>query len=69
MMEAQVIKSLLDSYGIPSILESNASPSILNITVDGLGEVRVMARESRAAEARKLIHNGKTPPKDESQEE
>ncbi len=56
-MEAQVIRSLLDSYGIPCVLKSDAAPSILNLTVDGLGEVRVMVLDSLADEARDLIEN------------
>ena len=58
-MEAQVIKSLLESYGIPSLLQSNAAPSVHMFTVDGMGEVKVMVLNSMAANARKLI-KGKT---------
>ena len=58
-MEAQVIKSLLDSYGMPSLLQSNAAPSVHMFTVDGMGEVKVMVLNSMAANARKLI-KGKT---------
>jgi hypothetical protein len=54
-MEAQVIKSLLESYDIPSFLKSNAAPSVHMFTVDGMGEYRVMVMESMAAEARSLI--------------
>ena len=57
-MEAQVIKSLLDSYGIASVLKSNAAPSILAFTIDGLGEVRIMVLDSNAEEARELIEGG-----------
>jgi hypothetical protein len=57
-MEAQVIKSLLESFGIPCLLKSNAAQSIHVFTVDGLAEVRVMVRESMAEEARRLIAEG-----------
>jgi hypothetical protein len=53
--EALVIKGLLESYNIPSVLQSNAAPSVHIFTVDGMGEVRVMVRESMAAEAKELI--------------
>jgi len=53
--EAQVIKGLLESYDIPCLLQSNAAPSVHMFTVDGMGEVRVMVRESMADEARELI--------------
>jgi hypothetical protein len=54
-MEAQLIKGLLESYGIPCILKSNAAPSVHVLTIDGMGEVKVMVWESRAEEARRLI--------------
>jgi len=54
-MEALVIQSLLESYGIPSLLQANAAPSVHVFTIDGMGEARVMVRESMAAKARKLI--------------
>ena len=57
-MEAQVIKSLLESFGIPCLLKSNAAQSIHVFTVDGLAEVRVMVRESMTEEARRLIAEG-----------
>ena len=55
-LEAQVIKGLLESNGIPCILKSNAAPSVHVLTVDGLGEVQVMVPKSRAAEADKMIN-------------
>jgi len=54
-MEAQVIKGLLESYGIPCLLKSHAAPSVHMLTVDGMGEVTVMVWESMAEKARKLI--------------
>ncbi len=54
-MEAQVIKSLLESYGIPCVLRANAAPSVHIFTVDGMGEVKVMVLASMAERARELI--------------
>ena len=54
-MEAQVIKGLLESYGIPCVLRSNAAPSVFTFTVDGMGEVRIMVRDSMADRAKELI--------------
>jgi len=54
-MEAQVIKSLLDSFGIPSVLQSNAAPSVHLLTVDGMSAVSVMVLASAAEQARDLI--------------
>jgi hypothetical protein len=54
-MEAQVIKGLLESYGIPCFLKGDAARTIYGLTVDGLGEVRIMVQESIAEEAKRLI--------------
>jgi hypothetical protein len=57
-MEAQVIRSLLESFDIPCILKSNAAPSVHLFTMDGMAEVRVMVPESLAEQARTLINEG-----------
>jgi hypothetical protein len=54
-MEAQIIKGLLESFGIPSCFKSHAAPSVHWFTMDGLGEVHVMVLGSMAEEARRLI--------------
>ncbi len=54
-MEAQVIKSLLESYGVPCLLKSNAARSVHVFAVDGMGEVKVMVWKSMAEEAKRLI--------------
>ncbi len=54
-MEAQVIKSLLESFHIPCFLRSNAAPSVHVLTMDGMGEVKVMVLESLAKKAKELI--------------
>ncbi len=54
-MEAQVIRSLLESWGIPCLLRSNAARSVHAFAVDGMGEVRVMVWEQTADKARSLI--------------
>jgi hypothetical protein len=56
-MEAQVIRGLLESFGIPSIMKSNAAPSVHMFTVNGMAEVKVMVLEKQAGEARELIEN------------
>jgi hypothetical protein len=53
--EALIIKSLLETNGIPSILKSHAAPSVHVFTVDGMGEYKVMVSEARAEEAKRLI--------------
>jgi hypothetical protein len=54
-LEAQVIKGLLESYGIACLLQSHAASSVHTFAIDGMGEVRVMVSEKAADEARRLI--------------
>ncbi len=54
-LEAQVIKSLLESFEIPCILRSNAAPSVHMFTMNGLAETKVMVLDRVADEARELI--------------
>ncbi|MBI2832290.1 MAG: DUF2007 domain-containing protein [Chloroflexi bacterium] len=54
-MEALVIKSLLESYGIPCFFKSNAAPSVHVLTIDGLGQYKIMVPASAAEEAKELI--------------
>ena len=54
-LEAQVIKGLLESNGIPCLLKSNAAFSAHMFVVDGMGEVRIMVWEEVAEEAKRLI--------------
>ena len=58
-MEAQVIKGLLESYGIPSLLKSHAAPSVHMFTVDGMGEVKIMVMPSMVKRAKELIMSDK----------
>jgi len=53
--EAQTIKGLLESFGIPSLLKSDAAGSVHAFTIDGMGEVKVMVWQSMAEKARRLI--------------
>jgi len=53
--EAQVIKGLLENYGILCLLKSHAAPSVHVLTIDGMGETKVMVWESTAEKARELI--------------
>jgi len=53
--EANIIKGLLESYGIPCLLRSLAAPSVHAFAIDGMGEVRIMVNESTAGEARELV--------------
>ena len=55
LLRAEVFKSKLESAGIPVLLEYESVGPTLGITVDGLGEVRVMVPDDLAAEAKALL--------------
>lgn len=53
--EANIIKGVLDSYGIPSIIKAQASPSVHVFTVNGMGQMAILVRAEDADDARELI--------------
>jgi len=55
ILQAEVFKSKLESAGIPVLLDYESLGPTLGITVDGLGEVRVMVHDELATEARALL--------------
>ena len=63
-LKAQVIKAKLESAGIPTLLSYESAGVALGITVDGLGEVRVMVPDHLAQEARELLSQ---PPEEEGE--
>ncbi len=54
-MEAQIIKGRLESDGIPVLLGYESAGLVYGITVDGLGEVKVMVPKHLAKEAREIL--------------
>ena len=50
-VEAQIVKGLLESNGIPCIFKYHTLPSVF----DSIGEVRVMVNDSDAEDAKSLI--------------
>lgn len=55
LQKAQVIKGKLETAGIPVLLDYESVGPIIGITVNGLGEVRLLVPDDRAEEARALI--------------
>lgn len=53
--KALLIKGLLEDSGIPANLVGHVSQSHLPVTIDGLGEVRIMVREQDLARAKVII--------------
>ncbi len=54
-MEAEIIKSKLESYDIPVLLQYEAAGRIFGITMDGLGKVKILVPEDLLEEARTLL--------------
>lgn len=50
-----MVRQLLDSYGIPCRVVSDVPHSLFPLTVDGLGEIRILVAEECIEEARALI--------------
>ena len=57
-MEAQIIKGRLESEGIPVLLSYESSGLVYGITIDGLGEVKVMVPKRLAEEAKEILGVG-----------
>ena len=53
-LEAQVIKSVLESYGIPYFLKSPPPTAYLPL-IQGIGEARIMVPEGLAEKTLELI--------------
>ncbi len=54
MMEAEIIKSKLESFGIPCMLKFETMGR-LGITTDGIGQVQVMVPPDYLARAQEII--------------
>ncbi len=53
--EARIIKSFLESNGIPCLMKANAAPSVHAFAVDGMGEVVILVWEDVIEKAMELI--------------
>ena len=58
-IEAQVIKALLEDFGIPSMFQSQSTQSVYTFAVDGMGQVSILVRAEDEAAARELIKGEK----------
>jgi hypothetical protein len=57
-MEAQIIKGRLESEGIPVLLSYESAGLIYGLTIDGLGEVKVMVPKHLEGDARDILAAG-----------
>jgi hypothetical protein len=55
MLEAEAVKGRLETSGIPAAFDYESVGRAYGITIDGLGEVRILVPIERAAEARELL--------------
>jgi hypothetical protein len=58
LLQAQVIKAKLETADIPVLLDYESLGPVFGITVDRLGEVRVLVPDRHVDEARALIEEG-----------
>jgi len=57
-LEAEIIKSRLESFQIPVLLQYEAAGRIFGITMDGLGKVKILVPLSLFEEAKKIMADG-----------
>jgi hypothetical protein len=53
--EAELVRGLLESYGIPCSVISDITHSVVPLTVDGLGEIRLSVPEEAVEEAERIL--------------
>lgn len=55
LLQAEIIKGKLEVNDIPVLLEYESLGPVMGLTVDGLGQVRVMVPEDKAEMARAVL--------------
>jgi hypothetical protein len=53
--EAEILKNMLESFGIPARVSAEAYGKVLGMTVDGLGVASLLVPENRAMEAQDIL--------------
>ena len=53
--EAELVRGILESYGIPCRIRSKISHQVYPFTMDGLGEIRLEIPSEAEEEARRII--------------
>lgn len=61
LLEAEVIKGKLESYGIPVLLQRESIAAVYGFTFGGLGEVQVLVPSDRVEEARAALADESPP--------
>lgn len=60
LLEAESVKILLESFGIPAFVNQEASGTVYGLTVGPLGEVEVIVPMNMISEAKKVIDDMKS---------
>jgi hypothetical protein len=55
LLQAEIIKGKLEANDIPALLEYESLGPVMGLTVDGLGQVRVLVPEDKVETARMLL--------------
>ncbi len=53
--DAEILKNMLESFGIPARVSYEAVGKIYGLTMDGMGVVALLVPEDRAQEARDIL--------------
>jgi ribonuclease III len=59
-IEAQIVRGLLESHGVPSVVSSDVPHAIFPLSVDGLSEVRIAVHADEAHDAQQIIEAHRT---------
>lgn len=54
-VEAQIIQGRLESEGIPALLSYESAGLVYGLTIDGLGEVKILVPGHLAKEAKEIL--------------
>jgi hypothetical protein len=57
LMEAEIIKSKLESFEIPCVLKFESAGRLMGITMNGLGEVQVMVSPGDYEKALEIMNS------------
>jgi hypothetical protein len=55
LLQAEIVKGKLETNDIPVLLEYESLGPVMGLTLNGLGQVRVLVREDKAEIARALL--------------
>ena len=67
MLEAEILRALLDSYNIRALLSQESAASVFGLSVGPLGRVDILVDSSQAAEAREILSNYRSHPSSEQE--